>query len=37
MDNDEVKIEMNTNLSPTVFRPNSDEDYISLIMPVQMR
>ncbi len=37
MDEDEVKIEMNTNLSPTVFRPNSDEDYISLIMPVQMR
>ena len=37
MDQDEVKIEMNTNLSPTVFRPNSDEDYISLIMPVQIR
>ncbi|MBR1680449.1 DNA polymerase III subunit beta, partial [bacterium] len=37
MDEDEVKIEMNTNLSPTVFRPNSEEDYISLIMPVQMR
>ncbi|MGN0018069.1 MAG: DNA polymerase III subunit beta [Candidatus Gastranaerophilaceae bacterium] len=37
MEPDEVKIEMNTNLSPTVFRPNSDEDYISLIMPVQIR
>lgn len=37
MDEDEVKIEMNTNLSPTIFRPNSEEDYISLIMPVQMR
>lgn len=37
MEQDEVKIEMNTNLSPTVFRPNSDEDYISLIMPVQIR
>ena len=37
MEEDEVKIEMNTNLSPTVFRPNSEEDYISLIMPVQMR
>jgi len=37
MDNEEVKIEMNTNLSPTVFRPNSEEDYISLIMPVQIR
>ncbi|MBR2525355.1 DNA polymerase III subunit beta [bacterium] len=37
MEENEVKIEMNTNLSPTVFRPNSEEDYISLIMPVQMR
>lgn len=37
MEQDEVKIEMNTNLSPTVFRPNSEEDYISLIMPVQIR
>lgn len=37
IDQDEVKIEMNTNLSATVFRPNSDDDYISLIMPVQIR
>ena len=37
VEQDEIKIEMNTNLSPTVFRPNSEEDYISLIMPVQIR
>ena len=37
MKNDEVKIGLNTNLSATVFMPNSEEDYISLIMPVQIR
>lgn len=37
VEQDEIKMEMNTNLSPTVFRPNSEEDYISLIMPVQIR
>ena len=37
MDTDEVKIGLNTNLSATVFMPNSEEDYISLIMPVQIR
>ena len=37
VEQDEIKIEMNTNLSPTVVRPNSEEDYISLIMPVQIR
>ena len=37
IDQDEVKVEMNTNLSATVFRPNSEDDYISLIMPVQIR
>lgn len=37
MESDEVVMEMNTNLSPTIFRPNNDEDYISLIMPVQIR
>lgn len=37
MDNDFVKIGMNTNLSATVFRPNNEEDYISLIMPVTIR
>jgi DNA polymerase-3 subunit beta len=34
---DEVKIGLNTSLSATVFRPNSEEDLICLIMPVQIR
>ena len=37
MESEEVNIEMNTNLSPTIFKPNNEEDYISLIMPVQIR
>ncbi len=34
---EEVLIQMNTNLSPTVLRPKSEEDYLYLIMPVQIR
>ena len=36
IDSDNVKIEMNTPLSATVFRPDSDEDFICIIMPVQI-
>ena len=36
IDSDNVKIEMNTALSATVFRPDSEEDFISIIMPVQI-
>ena len=34
---DEVKIGLNTALSATVLKPNSDEDFVCLIMPVQIR
>ena len=34
---EEVLIQMNTNLSPTVLRPKSEEDYLYLIMPMQIR
>ena len=34
---DEVNIGLNTSLSATVFRPNSEEDFVCLIMPVQIR
>ncbi len=37
IDSDEVKIGLNTPLSATMFKPNSDEDYVCLIMPVQIR
>ena len=37
MESDEVKIGLNTGLSATVFRPNKDEDFVCLIMPVQIR
>jgi len=37
MESDEVKIGLNTGLSATVFRPNNDEDFVCLIMPVQIR
>ena len=37
MDSDEVKIGLNTSLSATVFRPNNEEDFVCLIMPVQIR
>lgn len=34
---DDIKINLNSSLSATVFAPCSDEDYIYLIMPVQLR
>lgn len=37
METAEVKIGLNTSLSATVLKPNNDEDYICLIMPVQIR
>lgn len=37
METEDVKIGLNTPLSATVLRPNNDEDYICLIMPVQIR
>lgn len=37
MDCEEVKIGLNTSLSATVFKPNNDEDFICLVMPVQIR
>ena len=37
IDCEEVKIGLNTGLSATVFKPNNDEDFVCLIMPVQIR
>ena len=37
METQEVKIGLNTSLSATVLKPNNEEDYICLIMPVQIR
>ena len=37
IDADEVKIGLNHPLSATMFRPNSEEDFVGLIMPVQIR
>ncbi len=37
IDADEVKVGLNTPLSATMFKPNSEEDYVCLIMPVQIR
>lgn len=37
METKEVKIGLNTSLSATVIKPNNEEDYICLIMPVQIR
>ena len=37
METTEVKIGLNTALSATVLRPNNEDDYICLIMPVQIR
>ena len=36
-ESDEISIQLNTPLSATVFAPCSDEDYIYLVMPVQLR
>lgn len=37
METKEVKIGLNTALSATVLRPNNEDDYICLVMPVQIR
>lgn len=37
IDSDIVKVGLNTPLSATMFRPNNEEDYVCLIMPVQIR
>lgn len=37
IEGDDVNIGLNTPLSATVLRPNSDEDFVCLIMPVQIR
>lgn len=37
MESSDVKIGLNTSLSATVLKPNNQEDYICLIMPVQIR
>lgn len=37
METTEVKIGLNTPLSATVLKPNNEEDYVCLIMPVQIR
>lgn len=37
METSEVKIGLNTGLSATILKPNNDEDYVCLIMPVQIR
>ena len=36
IDSDNIKIEMNTTLSATVFKPDSEEDLVYIIMPVQI-
>lgn len=36
-ESEEISIQLNTSLSATVFAPCSDEDYIYLVMPVQLR
>lgn len=37
IDADEIVIGLNTPLSATVIKPNNESDYISLVMPVQIR
>ena len=36
-ESEEIKIQLNSPLSATVFAPASEEDYIYLVMPVQLR
>lgn len=36
-ESEEITVQLNTPLSATVFAPCSDEDYIYLVMPVQLR
>lgn len=37
MESKEVKIGLNTGLSATIFKPNNEEDFVCLVMPVQIR
>ncbi len=37
VESDEIVVQLNTPLSATVFAPSSEEDYIYLVMPVQLR
>ena len=37
VESDEIYVKLNTPLSATVLAPYSDEDYIYLVMPVQLR
>ena len=37
IESDEVVIGLNASLSATVLKPNSEDDFICLIMPVQIR
>jgi len=37
VESEEVSVKLNSSLSATVFAPCSDEDYIYLVMPVQLR
>lgn len=37
MDSEEVVIGLNTSLSATVLKPKNEEDYVCLVMPVQIR
>ena len=37
IDSEEVIIGLNASLSATVLKPNSEDDFICLIMPVQIR
>ncbi len=37
METSEVKIGLNSSLSATVLKPNNEEDFVCLIMPVQIR
>ena len=37
IESDEVKIGLNTGLSATVLKPNSEDDFVCIIMPVQIR
>ena len=36
-ESEDIKINLNSPLSATVFAPVSDEDYLYLVMPVQLR
>lgn len=37
MDSDKIKIGLGGSLSATLFRPDSEDDYLCLIMPIQIR